>query len=54
LYRWSSYLDYSGTKNFPSILTTSLFKDALDDYQESLNNYLSEAEYDGTTAFVLE
>ncbi|MDP2652323.1 MAG: transposase [bacterium] len=53
-YRWSSYLDYSGTKNFPSILTTSLFKDVLDDYQESLNNYLSEAEYDGTTTFVLE
>lgn len=45
-YRWSSYLDYIGKKNFPSILTTSLFKDALGDYRESLTEYLHDAEYD--------
>ncbi len=43
-YRWSSYLDYAGKKNFPSILTTSLFKDALGDYPNSLHEYLKDAE----------
>ena len=53
-YRWSSYLDYIGKKNFPSILTTSLFKDALGDYSESLNEYLRDAEYDNDMTLVLE
>lgn len=45
-YRWSSYQDYAGTKNFPSILTTSLFKDALGNYPDSLRDYLRDAETD--------
>lgn len=45
-YRWSSYLDYTSKKNFPSILTTSLFKDALGDYHESLNTFLQDAEHE--------
>lgn len=45
-YRWSSYLDYAGKKNFPSILTTSIFKDALGHYPESLREYLTDAETD--------
>ena len=45
-YRWSSYLDYAGEKNFPSILTTSLFKDALGDYPTALSTYLKDAETD--------
>ena len=53
-YRWSSYLDYIGKKNFPSILTTSLFKDALGSYQDSLNEYLCDAEYDNDTSLFLE
>ena len=55
-YRWSSYLDYIGMKNFPSILTTSLFKNALGDYRESLNEYLHDAEYDSDiiTGLILE
>ncbi len=28
-YRWSSFLDYTGMKNFPSILDTSLLNDVL-------------------------
>jgi putative transposase len=43
-YRWSSYLDYSGTRNFPSILTIDLFKNALDDYASDLKNYLQTKE----------
>lgn len=45
-YRWSSYLDYSGTKNFPSILTTDLFKEALGDPTTSLREYLLSTEED--------
>ncbi|MFZ2167739.1 MAG: transposase [Minisyncoccia bacterium] len=45
-YRWSSYLDYVGEKNFPSILTTSIFKDALGNYSNSLHEYLKDAEID--------
>lgn len=42
-YRWSSYPDYCGQKNFPSILTTSLFNKALDtDYVSSLKAYLDD------------
>lgn len=46
VYRWSSYLDYVGTKNFPSILTTSFFKDALGDVSGATHEYLREAEFD--------
>lgn len=42
-YRWSSYLDYCGMKNFPSILTTSLFKDAFGArYATAVKEYLTE------------
>ncbi len=37
-YRWNSYLDYAGIKNFPSILTTSLFQGVFN------NNYTGQAE----------
>lgn len=37
-YRWSSYWDYCGTRNFPSILTTNLFSDR--NYKKSLARYL--------------
>ncbi|MEK7086494.1 MAG: transposase [Patescibacteria group bacterium] len=45
-YRWSSYLDYAGTKNFPSILTTSFFRGAFGDYPRALRDYLADAEID--------
>ena len=42
-YRWSSYLDYCGKKNFPSILTTSLFQDIFqNDYKAQVQRYLSD------------
>ena len=49
-YRWSSYLDYAETKNFPSILTTSLFKEALGDITAATCDYLRDAEYGATLA----
>jgi len=40
-YRWGSYLDYCGTPNFPSILTTSLFDSALGaNYTYAIKEYL--------------
>ncbi len=45
-YRWSSYLDYTGKKNFPSVLTTSLFKDALGNPHKALTEYLKDAEFE--------
>ena len=54
-YRWSSYLDYAGKKNFPSLIDTTLFKESFDDYQASLEEYLYDAEYDeDMTKMVLE
>lgn len=46
-YRWGSYLDYCGTRNFPSILTKSLFSKALDsDYSSALKEYLNDRNAD--------
>lgn len=53
-YRWSSYQDYIGKKNFPSILSTSLFKNALGNYQIALKEYLRDAECNEISALVLE
>jgi len=47
-YRWSSYLDYAGKKNFHSILTTSLFQGKSGDYARELRNYLRDAELEFT------
>ena len=43
-YRWSSYLDYCGKKNFPSILTTELFADVFGSYGKTLKAYMQEME----------
>lgn len=37
-YRWSSYLDYAGKKNIPSILTQEIFKEIFD--QNDMGAYL--------------
>lgn len=42
-YRWSSYLDYTGKKNFPSLITTSFFNNSLGEYTSNLNEYLKGA-----------
>lgn len=43
-YRWSSYLDYIGKKNFPSILTQKLFSDSPRTYGENIREYLKDTE----------
>jgi putative transposase len=39
-YRWSSYLDYIGEKNFPSLITKDLFQDIFKDYRKEITEYL--------------
>ncbi|MHB8860267.1 MAG: transposase [Minisyncoccota bacterium] len=50
-YRWSSYLDYSGQKNFPSILTTSFFRDALGDPHKTTIEFLKDAALEQDDSF---
>lgn len=53
-YRWSSYLDYCGKKNFPSVLTTGLFKDVFGNYQKTLSAYLKDITVETIKALTLE
>ncbi len=53
-YRWSSYLDYTGTKNFPSVLTTELFADVFGNYQKKIAEYLRDIDTDVLSSYRLE
>ncbi len=54
-YRWSSYLDYIGNQNFPSLISNTL-RDPADDYQRSIGDHLSmhRTEKDLLSQIVLE
>lgn len=41
-YRWSSFLDYAGRKNFPSVITKELFSDVFRNYRKTISSYLSD------------
>jgi len=43
-YRWSSYLDYCGTRNFPSLIETDIYKDVYIDYKSEITSYLMDIE----------
>jgi len=53
-YRWSSYPDYCGKKNFPSILTKDLFENAPGEYPKELVEYLKSTEMPSVSDFPLE
>lgn len=53
-YRWSSYLDYAGTRNFPSITTTELFGDVFRNYRKTISEYLRDIEISEIKPFLLE
>ena len=53
-YRWSSYLDYCGKKNFPSILTTELFGDVFGNYTKTIRSYLKDLELEPIERLLLE
>jgi putative transposase len=41
-YRWSSFADYCGNRNFPSLLTTELFAGIFTDYRKTISAYLED------------
>ena len=53
-YRWSSYLDYCGKKNFPSVITKELFGDVFKNYRKSISSYLKDIELAPIKPFLLE
>jgi putative transposase len=56
-YRWSSYLDYIGKKNFPSVTNRELlteFYGGYDDYQNSIKRWLEERSVEGVKDIILE
>lgn len=53
-YRWSSYLDYCGIKNFPSILTTNFFSESFPEYKKEISIYLRGSENKTLTDLPLE
>ena|SRR3989344_8253388 len=53
-YRWSSYQDYIGTKNFPSLLSTDLFNAVFTDYRQAITSYLKDIQRSPLDPFLLE
>lgn len=53
-YRWSSYLDYCGTHNFPSILTTTLFRGLHKDWHRETTQYLRDIDLGSVRKLLLE
>ena len=53
-YRWSSYLDYCGKKNFPSVITKELFGDVFRNYKKTIASYLKDIDLSEVKPFLLE
>ncbi len=53
-YRWSSYLDYVGENNFPSLLATDIVRNASDDYEKDIAGYLRSEEQEDSPALNFE
>lgn len=53
-YRWSSYQDYCGIKNFPSVLTTDLFGEVFGNYTKKIRSYLQDMDTGALKRYDLE
>jgi len=53
-YRWSSFADYCGKKNFPSVISPDLFKDFFGDYRAAISSYLKDMETETLRDLMLE
>ena len=53
-YRWSSYLDYCNTKNFPSLISRGLFDDVFKNYRRTIASYLKDLQLSEVKPFLLE
>ena len=52
--RWSSYRDYCGIANFPSILTKTLFEDRSGGYEANLKEFLKDRLFENFDQTLLE
>jgi putative transposase len=53
-YRWSSFLDYFGEKNFPSILTRDLFDGVFKNYKKVISDHLGDLKIQEIAPLLLE
>lgn len=53
-YRWSSYLDYCGEKNFPSIVSKDIFMDVFPDYKKAVHAYIRDIDVTAIAGITLE
>lgn len=53
-YRWSSYRDYCGERNFGSLITKDLFNDVFGNYRKVITAYLKDVELEGVRPLLLE
>ncbi len=56
-YRWSSYLDLTGKKNFPSIISSALFKRFFGtpkEYRESLREWINDMDFAALSDVIIE
>lgn len=52
--KWSSFRDYCGIRNFPSILTKTLYEDHAGEYAAELKQYLADRTDEHLDAYALE
>src|SRR3989338_10727656 len=53
-YKWSSFRDYCGKRNFPHVVNTDLFGDVFGDYRKTIKNYLADMDIEPIGDFLLE
>lgn len=53
-YKWSSYLDYTGSPNFPSILTKDLFADVFKNYKREFAEFIRDRKASRVADYNLE
>ncbi len=53
-YRWSSYPDYCGTRNFPSLITTDIFGEAPEKFKRRIFDYSGSRHEELPVQFLLE
>lgn len=53
-YRWSSYLDYCGTVNFPSAVTTEFFAGVFKNYKKEIGSFVRDMETETFFRYPLE
>ncbi|MDE1924732.1 MAG: transposase [Patescibacteria group bacterium] len=53
-YKWSSYLDYCGERNFPSVIATDLFADSYGNVEKKTKEFLNDMNLKKLSPYFLE